>query len=59
MERVEINICIRPYYHDVIDTIVRKPKFKKTTGKHYVSYKGKEYPLAGNKNNYVVWMDED
>jgi len=61
MDKVKINICVRPYYHDVVDTIERKPKFNKAHDKHYVTYKKKTYPLAKGVGQvpYVIWIEED
>lgn len=59
MERVTIKVCVRPYFHDVIDEIVRKPKFSAREGKHYVTYKGKDYSLVRNGSDYIIWVVEE
>lgn len=61
MDKVKINICVRPYYHDVVDTIERKPRFNKTNNKHYVTYKRHTHELKHSAGdvNYVIWIDED
>lgn len=57
MEKVKINVCVKPYYHDVIETIERKPKFNITKNKHFVRYKNKTYPLAKSSDNYIIWVE--
>ena len=59
MDKVKINVCVRPYFHDVVEEIVRKPKFSKVTNKHYVTYKKREYPLDKSGDKYVIWVKED
>jgi len=59
MEKQEIKFCVRPYLHDCIKTIERKPKYNKTTGKHSVTYLGKSYPLDRTSAGFVVWIEED
>jgi hypothetical protein len=58
MEIQEIKVCVRPYYHDVVDTIKRKPKFSKREEKHYVTYKGKDYSLVKNEGGFIIWVEE-
>ncbi len=58
MEKITIDVCVRPYYHDVVDTIVRKPKYNSNHNKHYVRYKNKDYVLVPGSSNYVIWMEE-
>jgi hypothetical protein len=57
MEKVRINVCIRPYFHDIVDTIERKPKYNKTNDRHYIRYKGKDFTLERDGSNYVVWVE--
>lgn len=59
MEKTEVTVCVRPYVHDVVDKITRKPTFKKSTGEHIVSYKGRKYPLANSGAGYIIWVDEE
>ena len=59
MDKTEIKICVRPYYHDVVKTITRKPKYNKTTGNHYVRLNGRDIRLDKTSGGYVIWIDED
>jgi hypothetical protein len=59
MEKVKINVCVRPYYHDVVETIERKPKHNKTSDTHSVTYKGSTFPLESRGGQYTIWVDED
>lgn len=61
MDKVKINICVRPYYHDVVETIERKPRFNKNNNKHYVTYKKQTHELKRGAGDvaYVIWIDED
>lgn len=59
MEKQEIKICVRPYYHDVVKTIVRKPKFNKTTERHYVRLNGRNITLDRSGGGFVIWIEED
>ena len=59
MEKVKIDVCVRPYFHDVIDTVTRKPKYNKNHDKHYVRYKGKNFPIVKGHENYVIWIEEN
>jgi len=59
MEKVEIKFCVRPYYHDVVKKITRKPKHNKTLNKHFVRYNGQDYILQKSSDGFVVWIDED
>lgn len=59
MEKVTIKVCVRPYFHDVIDTIERKPKFDADKEKHYVRYNNKLYPLVKTVNQYVIWVEDE
>jgi hypothetical protein len=58
MEKVKINVCVRPYFHDVVDTIERKPKFSKTADRHFVRYKGNDFSLVKNGESYIIWVEE-
>lgn len=57
MEKVDIKICIRPYAHDIIDEISRKPKF--ISGKHYIQYKNKKHITTKTAIGWVVWVDDE
>ncbi|KFZ26311.1 MAG: hypothetical protein KQ78_01484 [Candidatus Izimaplasma bacterium HR2] len=57
MEKVDIKICVRPYVHDIIDEISRKPKF--ISGKHYIQYKNKRHLLTKTSVGCVVWVDDE
>ncbi len=59
MEKVKIDVCVRPYYHDVIETITRKPKFNASKNKHFVRYKNETYPLIKGSGNYIIWVDDE
>ena len=59
MDKVKISVSVRPYYHDVIDTIERKPTFNESTNKHYVSYKKKKFELDKRSDGYFIWVDEE
>lgn len=59
MDKVKIKVCVRPYFHDVIDTIERKPRFNKLENKHYVTYKKRSLPLVKSQDTYVVWVEEN
>jgi len=59
MDKQRIQVCVRPYFHDVIDTIERKPKFNKTADKHYVTYKGNDYSLVRNGEGFIIWVEEE
>lgn len=59
MDKCEIKICVRPYYHDVVKTITRKPKYNKTSDRHFIRYNGKEYRLDRTSEGFVIWIDED
>jgi len=59
MDKCEIKICVRPYYHDVVKVIERKPKFNKTNERHYARYLGKEYRLDRTNGGFVIWIEED
>ena len=59
MDKVDINVCVRPYYHDVVDTVTRKPKYDKLNDRHYVRYKGKDFTLNKGHGNYVIWIEEN
>ncbi len=60
MEKVKINVCVKPYYHDIVDTIVRKPTFNKRSGKHYVTYNKEKYEIRRNSgsSDYIIWVDD-
>lgn len=58
MERTDVKVCVRPYVHQVIDEINRKPSFKKSTGEHFVTWKGSKYLLTNTGVGYVIWVDE-
>jgi len=57
MEKVDVSVCIRPYVHDVVEKVKRKPKFK--SGKHYIRYKKEEHELHRTSGGYVIWVNED
>jgi len=59
MDKVEIKVCIRPYYHDVVEEISRKPKYDKTNDRHYVTYKGKNHTIQKSGGGYVLWVEDD
>jgi len=59
MEKQEIKICVRPYYHDVVKTITRKPKFNKTKDRHYIRLQGKDHRLDRTGGGFVIWIEED
>ena len=59
MEKVNIKVCVRPYYHDVIEEITRKPKFNKTNNHHFIKYKGEDFILHTHGGEYNIWVDED
>jgi len=52
-------VCVRPYFHDVVDTIERKPKFSKLNDSHYIRYKGKDFSLVKNGESYIIWVEEE
>lgn len=58
MEKVNVKVCVRPYFHDVIDEVVRKPKFSKAEDVHYITYKKRDYTLHRNDEGYHIWVDE-
>lgn len=59
MEKIKISVCVRPYYHDVIDNIERKPKYDSKTDTHYVSYKSKRCQLDKRSEGYYIWVNEE
>lgn len=59
MDKIKISVCVRPYYHDVIDNIERKPKYNAKTETHYVSYKKKKFILDKQGDGYFIWVDEE
>lgn len=59
MEKVDINVCVRPYVHDVVDTITRKPVYRKSVDKHYITYKKQSHPLVKTSGGFVIWIDEE
>lgn len=58
METVDIKVCVRPYYHDVVDEIRRKPKYSAKEDKHYITYKGRNHILVKNGNAFVIWVED-
>ena len=59
MKNIEISVSVRPYYHDVVDTITRKPKYDTKTDTHYVTYKKRKHTLDKRSNGYFIWVDEE
>lgn len=59
MDKQEVKICVKPYYHDVVNVITRKPKFNKTKRRHYIRFKGKNIDLNKAGGEFVMWVDED
>jgi len=59
MDKVDISVCVRPYYHDVVDKIKRKPVFNSKTQKHYVKYKNKKFDLDKRSEGYYIWVDDN
>ena len=59
MDKVNIKVCVRPYYHDVIDEVVRKPKFNKTANVHYITYKKYDYILYKMGEGWHIWVEEE
>lgn len=58
MDKIDISVCVRPYYHDVIDNIKRKPTYNSKTDKHYVKYNNKMFILDKRSEGYYIWVDE-
>ena len=59
MDKVKIYVAVRPYYHDVIATIERKPRYNAKNETHYVSYKKKKFTLDKRSDGYFIWVDEE
>jgi hypothetical protein len=58
MEKVDIKVCVRPYFHDVVDEITRKPKFDKLNDRHYVRYKNRDHTLVKNGHEFIIWIED-
>lgn len=58
MQQVAIKVCRKPYAHDVIDEIVRKPKYNPKTHKHTVTYKTHSYILMNTSVGYIIWVED-
>lgn len=59
MESVMVDVCVRPYRHDIVDTVRRKPKYLKSRDVHVVKYKGVNYDLKRDSSGYAIWIDEE
>lgn len=59
MESVKIDVCVRPYRHDVLKTIKRKPVYQKSNDRHVVTYNKVRHELKRDGQGYLIWVDEE
>jgi len=59
MKSVDVFVCIRPYRHDVVDTIKRTPKFNAKKETHSVRYKNKDCVVVKTGGEYILWLEEE
>lgn len=59
MEKLNVKVCVKPYFHDVIDEVARKPKYDKRLDKHFITYKSNAHELVKTKDGYIIWVEEE